>query len=185
MRTIVETEAVRGAPGREAEEVPPGPRLLDAEAVEHVLVAAPVAAHADAEVEVDLALELAFERAPGGGADLADLGAAAADQDPLLRFRLRPDLGGDGDEAVRLAWLAHLEHRDLDRVRDLLAGPVQDLLADQLGEQQLRGLVGGVLGRIHVGALGDQLAEAMEQLLEAGALAGADREDLVDSGQVG
>ena len=113
-----------------------------------------------------------FERAPGGGADLADLGAAAADQDPLLGLRLRPDLGGHGDQAV-LARLVDLEHFDLDRVRDLLPGPVQHLLADQLGEQQLRGLVGGVLRRIHVGPLGDQLAEPVEERLEA--LAGRGR----------
>ena len=88
-----------------------------------------------------------------------------------------------GDQAV----LARLDlgHLDLDRVRDLLAGPVQHLLADQLGEQQLARLVGGVLRRIHIGTLGDQLAEPMEELVEAVALAGADREDLVDGGQRG
>ena len=66
---------------------------LDAEAVEHVLVAAPAAAHADLEVEVDLGAELAFQRAAGGGADLPDLRSALADQDPLLRLGLGPDLG--------------------------------------------------------------------------------------------
>ena len=37
---------------------------------------------------------------------------------------------------------------DLDRVGQLLAGAAQDLLADQLGEQHLAGLVGVLLGRV-------------------------------------
>ena len=73
-----------------------------------------------------------------------------------------------------------LADRDLDRVRDLLAGPVEHLLADQLGEQQLARLVAVVLGRVEVGALRDQLAEPLDQRLEPLAGAGADREDLVD-----
>ena len=56
--------------------------------------------------------------------------------------------------------------RDLDRVRDLLAGAVEHLLADQLGEEQLARLVAVVLGRVQVGALGDQLAEPLDQGLE-------------------
>ena len=52
----------------------------------------------------------------------------------------------DLDQAV-LA-LGDLLDRDLDRVRDLLAGAAQDLLADQLGEVDLARLVGAVLGRI-------------------------------------
>jgi hypothetical protein len=71
------------------------PHLTRSEAVEHVLVAAPAAPDADLEVEVDLGAQLAFERAAGGGADLADLGAALADQDALLRLGLGPDLGAD------------------------------------------------------------------------------------------
>ena len=39
---------------------------------------------------------------------------------------------------------------DLDRVRDLLAGPVEHLLADQLGQEQLARLVAVVLGRVEV-----------------------------------
>ena len=74
--------------------------------------------------------------------------------------------------------------RDLDRVRDLLAGAVQHLLADQLGQQQLARLVAVVLGRVQVGALGQQLAEPLDQRLQPLAGAGADREDLVDALQL-
>ena len=78
-----------------------------------------------------------------------------------------------------------LDDRDLDRVRDLLAGAVQHLLADQLGQQQLARLVAAVLRRVHVGALGHQLAEPLDQRRQALAGAGADREDLVDPLQLG
>ena len=78
-----------------------------------------------------------------------------------------------------------LVDRDLDRVRDLLAGPVEHLLADQLGQQQLARLVAVVLRRVQVGPLGHQLAEPLDQRVEALAGAGADREDLVDALQLG
>ena len=51
---------------------------------------------------------------------------------------------------------------DLDRVRDLLAGAAQHLLADQLGEQHLARLVGALLRRVHERALRDQLGEPLD-----------------------
>src|SRR4051812_44812134 len=151
---------------------------LDAEAVEHVLVAAPAATSLDLELEVYPGAELAFERAAGRGADLTDLGSLLADQDPLLRLGLGPDLGRDRDQAILAG--DDLTDPDLDRVGNLLAGPVQDLLANQLGQQQLAGLVAAVVGRVHVLALGDELAQPLHQRLQALAGLGADREDLVD-----
>ena len=62
---------------------------------------------------------------------------------------------------------------DLDRVRDLVAGAVEHLLADQLGEHHLARLVAVVLRRVEVGALGHQLAEPLDQLVQA--LAGCGR----------
>ena len=61
-----------------------GRALLDAEAVQQAVVAAPAATHAHGEVEVDVDAELALELAPGGGADRLDHAALGADQDPLL-----------------------------------------------------------------------------------------------------
>ena len=67
-----------------------------------------------------------------------------ADQDALLGLGLRPQVRAHGDQAVALLDLVDL---DLDGVRDLLAGAPEDLLADQLGEHHLLGLVGDLLGR--------------------------------------
>ena len=80
--------------------------------------------------------------------------------------------------------VGHLGDLDLDRVGDLVAGPVQHLLADQLGQHRLARLVAVLLGRVEVGPLGHQLAEPLDQRLEALAAAGADREDLVDALQL-
>src|SRR5450755_1422412 len=71
-------------PGRRASE----PALLDPEAIEQPLVAAPVATDPDRELEVDVAAELPFDRAPGGDANRLDHAATGSDQDSLLRFGL-------------------------------------------------------------------------------------------------
>jgi hypothetical protein len=132
---------------------------------------------------VDAGRELALQRAPGGGADLADLRASLADQDPLLGLRLRPHLSPHRDQAVLPP--GDLAYDDLDRVRDLLPGPVEDLFADQLGQHQLARLVAAVLRRIQVGPLRNQLPEPFDQYLQPFAAARADREDLVDALQLG
>src|SRR3954454_18137712 len=64
--------------------------LLDPEAVEQPIVAAPAAADAHGQVEVHVRAELALELAPRGGADRLDHPALRADQDPLLRLGLDP-----------------------------------------------------------------------------------------------
>jgi hypothetical protein len=50
--------------------------LLDPQPVEQALVAAPLGAGADVEVQEDLGAELALELGSGGGADLLDLRSA-------------------------------------------------------------------------------------------------------------
>ena len=81
----------------------------------------------------------------------------------------------DGDQAVALLDLLDL---DLDGVRDLLAGAQEHLLADELGEHHVLGLVGVVLGREVERALGQQADEVVDQRRHALAGAGGDREDL-------
>src|ERR1044072_8158542 len=132
--------------------------LLDAQAVEQPLIAAPVAADADLQLEVDLATQLRFQRAAGGGADLAALPPPLADQDSLLRLGLGPDLGADRGQAVLAR--RHLLDLDLDRVRDLVAGPVEDLLAAELGHHPPARVVAVVLTRGEVGGRGGEIAAA-------------------------
>ena len=150
------------SPARAPERVSPGRRtrlaLLDPEPVEQALVPAPVLANPDLEVEEDAAAELALELGAGRRADLLDLAAARADQDPLLGLGLRPDVGVDLDDPV-LA-VGDLGDLDLDRVGQLVAGATQDLLADQLGEQDLARQVGPLLGREQERALRDELDQA-------------------------
>ena len=62
----------------------------------------------------------------------------------------------------RLALLDLLD-LDLDRVRDLLAGPREDLLAHELGEHDVLGLVGDVLGWEVERPLGQQPGEEVDQ----------------------
>ena len=147
------------------------------------LVAAPLAADPDVEVEEDLAAELHLELAAGAASDLLDLGAPLADQDSLLGLGLGPDLGVDLRDAVVAA--LDVGHLDLDRVGQLVACAAQHLLAHQLGEQDVARLVGALLGRVHELAFGDQLLQPLDQGIEAGAVAGADREDLVHAAELG
>ena len=95
------------------------------------------------EVEVHLDAELALELAPRGGADRLDHPALGADQDALLGLGLHPGTRLHADEI--LARVVDLLDDDLDRVRHLLERAPQHLLADELGEQHLVGLVGGVV----------------------------------------
>ena len=73
------------------------------------------------------------------------LRAARADQDPLLGLGLGPDVGMHLDHPV-LA-VGDLGDLDLDGVGQLVAGATQDLLADQLGEQDLARQVRALLRR--------------------------------------
>ncbi len=137
----------------------------------------PAAANADRQVEVHARAQLAFELAPGGGPRRLDHPPAGSDQDPLLRLRLDPHERADEGQAI-LACL-HLVDHDLDRVRHLLEGAPQHLLAHELGQHHLERLVGAVLGGEEEGALGHQPGEVVAQGLDAAAGARADGEDLV------
>src|SRR4029079_386919 len=105
-----------GTPGNQPE---PGVSI-DAEPVEEGLVAAPRGADAHLEVEEDLIAELLLQLSAGRRADLLDLVASLADQDPFLRFGLGPDVGLDADQLVVTG--LDLGDLDLHRVRKLLAG---------------------------------------------------------------
>ena len=78
-------------------------------------------------------------------------------------------------EVVLLVDLVDLH---LDRVRDLLARAVQHLLAHELGEHDVLGLVGDLLGREVERPLGQQPGEVVDQRGDAAAGARRDREHL-------
>ena len=73
----------------------------------------------------------------------------------------------------------------LDAVRHLLEGPPEHLLADELGEHQLLGLVGAVGGVEQERALRHERREVLEQRLDPRALPRRDREDVVGDVQLG
>ena len=161
-----------------------GAESLDAEAVEHVLVAAPAVARtrtlrsrwtlapSSASSERRAAVPISSTLAPALPIRIPFWDSVSAQIS--ARTVTRPS-----------SRVGDLPDLDLDRVRDLLAGPVQHLLADQLGQQQLARLVAVLLRRIHVGALRHQLAEPLDQRRQALAASGADREDLVDALHLG
>ena len=156
--------------------------LVDPEPVEQRVVGAPRPAHADRQVEVhahaDRVLELAARRGP----DRLDHRAAAADEDALLGLGLDPQQRVDLDEVVALDDLVDL---DLDRVRDLLARAVQHLLAHELGQPHVLGLVGDLLEREQERALGRELDEVLDERADALAAGGGDREHLAVEAEVG
>src|SRR4051812_28192937 len=127
----IPTTCTRPAEGARTARCGP-PLAVEAEAVQQRVVGAPAAAHAHDQVEVDPGPEVALELLARGGPDRADHLAAGADEDALLRLGLHPRAGVDDREVV--ARVVDLLDDDLDRVRDLLEGPAQDLLADELGE---------------------------------------------------
>ena len=75
---------------------------------------------------------------------------------------------------------------DLHRVRDLLAGPAEHLLADQLGEVAPRWADREwSSGGYRYGPSGSSEASSLDQGVQALAGSGADREDLVDAVELG
>ena len=74
---------------------------------------------------------------------------------------------------------------DLDRVRDLLARAVQHLLAHELGQPHVLGLVGDLLEREQERPLGRELDEVLDERADALAAGGGDREDLAVEAEVG
>ena len=99
-----------------------------------------------------------LELAAGRRADRLDHRAAAADEDALLGLGLDPQQRVDLDEVVALDDLVDL---DLDRVRDLLARAVQHLLAHELGQPHVLGLIGDLLEREQERPLGRELDEVL------------------------
>ena len=81
--------------------------------------------------------------------------------------------------------LGDLLDDDLGGVRNLLAGALQHLLADELGQVDLARPVRALVGRVEHRPLGQELGEALDELLEPGPGPCADREDLVDRLELG
>ena len=81
--------------------------------------------------------------------------------------------------------LLDLVDLDLDGVRDLVVGAVQDLFADDLGQPHLQRQVGVLARRIEQRALRHQLDECVDDLPHPCSGLRADREDLTGNVQVG
>ena len=81
-------------------------------------------------------------------------------------------------EALRRCPLGQLLDAHRARVRDLLVGEVEDLLADHLGHaERLRLVAEGVGGKVR-GVLGQACEQQLEEPVAIGAVAGRDRHDL-------
>src|SRR5713226_6914754 len=132
------------------------------ELFEGAIVLAPALAHGHRELEADLDAEEALEVLPGRGADALEGGPALADDDALLRIVLDED-GGPDVQALRPLPLAQLLHADGARVRNLLVGEAEDLLADGLGDPEGLGLIRQRLPREIGGADGQRRHEEIEQ----------------------
>src|SRR5450432_2709644 len=96
----------------------------------------PAGLHAHVQVKIDFHSEPLFHFMAGQGADLLQHGAARANHDGLLAVAFHPNGGVDAGDFRRLLPLVH-HHRH--RVRHLLPGGQQHLLANQLaGKESLR-----------------------------------------------
>ena len=131
---------------------------------------------------MDATLQGPLKLLASGRADRLDHRAGGADQDALLRGGLDPDQSPDTDQVVVLALDLFDDH--LDRMGHLLEGAADHRLADQLGDEQLRRLVGGGLRAEHERPLGEHLAEVGDQLSQARSTASGDREDLALQAQL-
>jgi hypothetical protein len=131
--------------------------------------------HAAADQRLDLL--------PRRGADRAHHAAALADQDRFLRLRLGPDPRVDEQQAVFP--LVDVVDLDLDRVRELLAGALEHLLADELGQPHVLGHVRVLLGRIHELALGHHADQLADDVADTRARERADRVDLAVQVELG
>ena len=103
-----------------------------------------------------------------GDPDRLDHLAAGADQDPLLGLGLGQDHRLDPDQIGIAQGPAVFDRLDLhlDRVRHLLAGAREHLLAHELGEPHVFGLVRELLGLEVERALGQQRHEAVDERSE-------------------
>ena len=73
-----------------------------------------------------------FELFAGGLPDVADHGAALADDDPLLPLALHDDRGGDDRQVLVLGLVDHGLDQDGVGERQLVPRPLEELLADDL-----------------------------------------------------
>src|SRR5439155_26345419 len=111
----------------------------------------------DLELEEDRPIEQRLDLRTSARADLLDHRAAPTDHDLLLRRRL--DENGRVDNL-----LGQLVDLDRDRVRNLVTGGLEGLLADQLCDLQLDDQVGPLVGRVVERAFWKQADELLAEL---------------------
>src|SRR5215212_2198793 len=159
-----------------------GANLLNSGAIQEAVVAAPVLANLDLEIEENRGLELTLKLLSRSGADLLNHPAPLSDENPLLRAGFNPYVGMDLDQPVLS--LADFVDDYFDSVRYLFAGSSQDLLADQLCQMNLAWLIALVFGWIEERPFWKELRQASGEGLEPSSGLSADREDLVDRVQL-
>src|ERR1035438_1997625 len=104
--------------------------VVKAQAAQLLGVALPVLGDLDVQVEVDLGAQQRLDLVAGTAAYLLQPRALGADDDGLLARPLHVKLGVYVGE-VRTTWpRPHLLDHDRDRVRQLIAHPVQGRLPD-------------------------------------------------------
>src|SRR5437868_12523860 len=133
---------------------------LDPEPLQHRFVPAPFRAGLDAELEEDPPPEERLDLGTGACADLAHHAARAADDDLLLR------LGLDVDHRPHRP-LDDLLDLDRDRVRQLVAGQLERLLADELGDLHVVLDVRAHVGREVERPFRQELHELVAELADA------------------
>src|SRR5665809_159665 len=101
--------------------------------------ALPVALDLDRNVEIDPAPEQHLDLQAGLRPRLLQQPAPLADDHALLGLPFDQDAAVDLEDAV--VALDELVGRYRDRVRQLLGGPLQELLAHELGDEDRRGLI--------------------------------------------
>src|SRR5690606_36333873 len=174
-RRVKELSRRQGAPPSHAT-AQESESVVVAEGAQGGFVVGPAGTDADEGFEEDLGPEQPLHLLAGAGADLAQAGAALADDDALLALAFDPD---DRADAVHGAVLAGFlgEGFDLDggRVGELGAELAHELLAQQFAGEEAGALVGDFVLAVQRRLLGQQRQERVHQRLQALALERGDR----------
>src|SRR5215217_319532 len=160
--------------------VPRG-RSSEAEPLQRLRVALPLAHDLHAQVEEDLRAEEPLHLLASPRADGLERLPTVADHDALLRVALDDERRVDTREP--LLFLDVVDH-DGDRVRHLLSRNRERLFADQLGKALLERRVGDLVGRIRGRTLGKALHDEVVQHGDVRPGPRADRNDLVERAEL-